>query len=202
MKKLLYVAVISIAVFLISILLFVGCSVGKGIDVNDFTQSTSTESNSNSNSNTNNNSESYIDNTLGSYDTGLLFQPIDFASMGAEYQAFLDVPVDINILDLSDIMAFAQVNNMMMMAEEYLGQTVKLHGNYYRHDIDEMDLSYHFLLLVDGTNCCTGILEFLFEDGMEYPPSGTDLLLMGEYSKYTDDYGTYPYIKVSDYLTY
>lgn len=196
MKKLLYAAVIAIAVFLISILLLVGCSVGNGIDVNDFTQSKSTDNSNNQNS------ESYIDNTLGSYETGLLFKPIDFASMGASYQAFLDIPVDINILDLSDIMAFAQVNNMMMMAEEYLGQTVKLHGNYYRHDIPEMDLSYHFLLLVDGTNCCTGILEFMFEDGIGYPESGTDLLLMGEYSKYSDEYGTYPYIKVSDYLTY
>lgn len=193
MQKLLLVATVSIIVFLVSVLILVGCSNSQGINVNDFTQNTG---------NNVDNNESYVDNTLGSYDTGVWYEPMDFAALGPEYQAFLDIPVDINILDLSDIMAFAQINNMMTMADEFLGLTVKVHGNYYRHDIAELDLSYHFLLLVDATNCCTGILEFMMEDGVEYPESGENLLLMGEYSKYTDEYGTYPYIIVSEYLTY
>lgn len=168
-----------------------GCFDKSGIDVNNFTESTTTTSSA----------DEFVDNTLNSntiYENVI----VDFASLGPQYQEFLDVPVDIDVLNLNDIMAFAQVYNMMECYDEYLGQSVKIHGNYYRHDIPEMEVSYHFLLLIDGTNCCTGIMEFLMPEGMEYPDSGTNLLMMGEYSKYTDDFGTYPCIIVSEYLTY
>lgn len=188
MKKVLLTVILSI----ITISTLTGCVDMKGIDVNEFTTST------NSNDST---QDEFVDNTLGTY-TQTNYATFDFASLGAEYQEFLDVPVDLDLLDLSDIVTFAQVNNMMYMSEDYMGDTVKIHGNYYRHDIEELDLSYHFLMLIDGTNCCTGIMEFKMQEGVDYPESGTNLLLMGEYSNYTDDYGTYPYIIVSDYLTY
>lgn len=196
MRKLLIMLVLSTIISTLT-----GCGDGKGINVNDFTQNTNTADNQIQNYNQSDN-ETFVDDNLGSYNTGIQPNMVDFSTLGPEYQAFLDVPVDIDVVDLNDIVAFAQVNNMMTMADDYLGQTVKVHGNYYRHDIEEMNVSYHFLLLVDGTNCCTGILEFKMPDDVDYPESGENLLLMGEYSKYTDEYGTYPYIIVSDYLTY
>lgn len=190
MKKALLALTLSMSVL-------TGCAGNQGIDVNDYTTNTS-----NNATNTTQTGEGFVDSTLGSYDTGAIGTMIDFRTLGEEYEAFLDVPVDIDVMNLNDIMAFAQVNNMMTTYEDYLGQTVKVHGNYYCHYIEEMDISYHFLLLVDGTNCCQGILEFLMPEGVEYPTSGENLIVMGEYLKYTDDFGTYPYILVSDYLTY
>lgn len=184
MKKILFACILSLTATMLT-----GCIEMKGIDVNNFTETTST-------------GDEFVDSNLGSYNMGIPSTLFDFSSLGEEYQEILDAQVDIDVLNLSDIVAFAQVNNMMMMADDYLGMTVKVHGNYYRHYIEEIDFSYHFLLLVDGTNCCTGILEFMMEDGVEYPNSGENLILMGEYSKYTDEYGTYPYIIVSDYMTY
>lgn len=170
-----------------------GCDMSRGIDVDEFTQS---------NQPAQSEGEAFVDETLGSYGLPIINPIIDFSTMGAEYQAILDMPADVDLLDLSDIVAFSQVYNMMTEFEQFQGDVVRVNGNYYRHTIEEIDHSYHFLLLVDGTNCCTGILEFMVEDGVEYPESGENLLLIGEYSKYTDEYGTYPYIIVSDFLTY
>lgn len=193
MKKIILATIISLSISIFTS----GCSnLDNGIDVEKFSQNTSTTNNTQSAN------DEFIDSTLGSYNTGIIYEPFDFASLGPEYQAFMDTPVDVDVMNLNDLLAFAQVYNMMTEYDMFLGQSVKVHGNYYRHDIEDMDLSYHFLLLVDGTNCCTGILEFLMGDGLEYPDSGEDLMLMGEYSVYTDEYGTYPCIIVSEYLLY
>lgn len=56
------------------------------------------------------------------------------------------------------------------------------------------------LLLLDDTNCCQGVLEFLLPEGVEYPEVGTTIMIVGNYSVGIDTHGEYPYLDVTEYV--
>ena len=71
--------------------------------------------------------------------------------------------VDIDLTDMSITMAYAFVDNIIANRNEYIGQVVKMRGAYYT------DGTYHFILLIDETNCCSTGFEFVWQTGEEFP---------------------------------
>lgn len=110
-----------------------------------------------------------------------------------------DIKVDIDFTYLSKTMAYAQLSNMMYPYENYLGQTVKIQGEYYFQEVPQNNMTYHFLLLMDDTNCCQGVMEFLLPEGASYPAMGTEIRIAGTYVLDVDDTGSYPVLSVTDY---
>lgn len=111
-----------------------------------------------------------------------------------------DIEVDIDFTGLSTTMAYAQLSNMMYPYQDYLGQTVKIQGEYYLAEVPQNNANYHFLLLMDDTNCCQGVMEFVLPEGSEYPKMGQQIRIAGEYILDVDDTGEYPVLDVSNYV--
>lgn len=119
---------------------------------------------------------------------------------GKDFSEFDNVVVDIDISALSSTMATAQLNNMIYPYESYLGQTVKMNGEYYAQSATPNGVTYHFLLMMDETNCCQGVMEFMLPEGVDYPPMGSEIMIVGEYVLDITDMGEYPYLSVTDYI--
>lgn len=111
-----------------------------------------------------------------------------------------DLEADIDFTLLSETVIFAQLNSLIYMYPEYLGSTIKIKGSYYADVLPDVGLTYHYILMMDSSNCCQGIMEFLLPEGSEYPEVGTELMIFGEYSLDVDETGQYPYVEVSEYV--
>lgn len=116
----------------------------------------------------------------------------DFSSMNS-YDA------DIDISAMTTTMAFAQSIQMMYSPVEYAGKTVNVRGEYYKHIMETAE-EYHYILLMDETNCCQGIFEFILPTGVESPTDGEIIQIAGEYKQFTDSYGDYHAIEVVQYV--
>lgn len=80
-----------------------------------------------------------------------------------------DDTVDVDLASLSSTMVYAEVYNMMMTPEDYVGKTIKMKGLYYASPNPEMDIIYHFVIIEDATACCAQGLEFIWNGEHTYP---------------------------------
>ncbi|MDI9521482.1 MAG: hypothetical protein QM308_10090 [Bacillota bacterium] len=71
---------------------------------------------------------------------------------------------------MSATMAYAQLYAMLMQPEGYVGQTVKVQGEYYPLTDDEGITRVHGVIVSDMAACCQVGLEFLLTGN---PPPGT-----------------------------
>ncbi len=110
------------------------------------------------------------------------------------------VPVDLDIASFSQTMAYGQVNAMMYEPDPYLGQSVKLRGIYDSYTMRTTEETYHYIMLLDETACCQGTLDILLPEGYDYPPTGSEILVMGDFTLQTFSFGDYPVIRVSSYV--
>lgn len=148
---------------------------------------------------------SIIENQIGSQTNdsyqSIFNQQVDVIDENQkDYSRLEDVSADIDFTKLSQVVSFSQMNNMFYMYPDYLGQSVKIKGTYYADFIQELNMTYHYILLVDDTNCCQGIMEFRLPTGATYPVQGEELMIVGYYTLDIDETGEYPYVNVYDYI--
>jgi len=105
--------------------------------------------------------------------------------------------VDIDLTELSDIMAAAEINNMIMQPEKYLGKTVKIKGIYFISSSNEGDV-YHLVLVPDSTGCCFQGFEFVWSEDHSYLKEGDEIEVVGVYSEYETEDSIYSFIKADD----
>ncbi|MCD7774539.1 MAG: hypothetical protein LUG85_02315 [Clostridiales bacterium] len=101
---------------------------------------------------------------------------------------------DINLCDMTFNMLYAQVNEMKASPEDYLNKTVAVTGTFQTSYYDETGKDYYYVIGSDVTSCCNWNLEFILEDGLSYPESGTEIQLTGVYSTYDELGVTYYYL--------
>lgn len=112
---------------------------------------------------------------------------------------FDSVKVDVDITKLSTVVAFSQVNSLMYDYNAYLGKSVKIQGLYQSYSIPEIDEIYHFIMLMDESNCCQGMIEFQLPSGSEYPVDGDTIIMHGEYKLVSFSDGEYAVLVADDY---
>ena len=98
--------------------------------------------------------------------------------------------VDLTVMDSN--MVYSTVYQMMSEGDKYVGQVVKMKGQYYMGKDEETGAVYHFVLIKDALACCQQGMEFIWEDGShkypdEYPADGTEVVVKGTYELYKDD---------------
>jgi hypothetical protein len=102
--------------------------------------------------------------------------------------------VDIDLTELSDIMAEAEINNMIMQPEKYLGKTVKIKGIYFISASNEGDV-FHLVLIPDSTGCCFQGFEFIWSGDHSEFKEGDEIEVTGVYSEYETEDSIYSFIK-------
>lgn len=119
-------------------------------------------------------------------------------SVEPETQVSADIPegfgsyesVDIDLTTLNSVMVYSQVYDMMCYPENYLGQTVKMHGSFGYYYEESVDTYYFGIIVRDATACCAQGIEFTLTDEDQrtfpddYPEALTDATVVGIFSMY------------------
>ncbi|ABX40828.1 hypothetical protein [Lachnoclostridium phytofermentans] len=117
-----------------------------------------------------------------------------------------DLSVDVDLTQMSSIMIYSEVYNMMTNPEAYIGKTIKIRGPYYTSYWEDTGKYYHFVIISDATACCSSGLEFIWEENShkypdEYPEDETEIELVGRFDSYEELGQTY-YFLATDSLDY
>ena len=108
--------------------------------------------------------------------------------------------VDLDLSVLSGTVVYSQVYDMTQRPEAYLGQTVKLRGNFSYFQDPDTHNEYFAAVIADATACCAQGIEFLwagdhaFPD--DYPPLDTEITVVGTFGTYEEN--GYTYLRLSD----
>lgn len=111
-----------------------------------------------------------------------------------------DPPVDLDLTKLSGTVVYSQVYDMMVDPDSYLGQRVRLKGNFsYYQDPDTLQ-EYFAAVIADATACCAQGIEFVWKGEhaypRDYPPLDAEITVTGTFSVYFE--GEYMYIQLAD----
>lgn len=77
--------------------------------------------------------------------------------------------IDIDLTQMSNIMAFSQVNNITMTPEDYQGKVIKMKGQFLSEIDTGSNTRYYACLIIDAAACCAQGLGFVPKDGYVYP---------------------------------
>ena len=111
-------------------------------------------------------------------------------------------PVDLDLSALSGTVVYSQVYNMVMQPDQYLGQTVRVRGNFsYFQDPVTMK-EYFAVIIADAAACCAQGIEFVWRGEHrypdDYPPLETEMTVTGEFGTYEENGFTYLQLRNAD----
>ena len=115
-----------------------------------------------------------------------------------------DPNVDVDLTVLTANMVYAEVYNMMMYPDSYLGKTIKVSGPYYPLYYDGTGNYYHYVMIEDAMACCKNGMEFIWDEGShiypdEYPKKDEIVEIVGELKSYKEENYTYYYLDIDGY---
>ena len=98
--------------------------------------------------------------------------------------------VDVDLTTMTATMVYAEVYNMMVAPEEYIGKTVKMSGAFNIYHDEATDVYYYLCVIQDATACCAQGMEFVPAGAHSYPNDfpaiGTDITVVGEFDTYIE----------------
>ena len=120
--------------------------------------------------------------------------------MSSDMGAFAERTVDLDLSALSGTVVYSQVYNMVMQPDQYLGQTVRVRGNFsYFQDPVTMK-EYFAVIIADAAACCAQGIEFVWRGEHrypdDYPPLETEMTVTGEFGTYEEN--GFTYLQLSD----
>ncbi len=99
--------------------------------------------------------------------------------------------MDVDLTQLSSIMVYAEVYNMMSAPEEYIGKNVKMSGAFAIYQDEDTKKLYFACIIADATACCSQGLEFVLEDERSYPDDypeiDSEIIVTGIFDVYEED---------------
>ena len=99
--------------------------------------------------------------------------------------------VDLDLSAMSGTIVYAQVYNLMVDPEPWLGRIIRMAGLYNRYEDTANSIVYHACIIQDATACCAQGLEFVLPDDpaqpAEYPEPGTEITVTGRLELYEEN---------------
>ncbi len=119
--------------------------------------------------------------------------------------ASIDGTIDIDLTEQSSTIVYAEVYNMMVNPDDYLGKTIKIAGQYYSEYWDQTEKYYFYVVISDATACCQQGIEFIWDQGKhkypdEYPEDNTIVEVTGVFGSYEELGDTYYYLATDDIM--
>ncbi len=110
---------------------------------------------------------------------------------------------DVDLTTLSSTMVYAEVANMMVNPEQYVGKTIKVRGEFNTIDNPDTGDTHYMIVIRDALACCAQGLEFFPTSGQQFPgdfPSySTEIELTGIYTSYLEGDTTFYQIVCRDF---
>lgn len=103
--------------------------------------------------------------------------------------------IDVDLTVMSSTMVYAEVFNMLIEPEQYVGKTVKMSGDFFVYkpvlaDGTESDRNFYACVIADATACCVQGMEFALEEikkyPEEYPEQGSQITVVGTFEIYEE----------------
>ena len=108
--------------------------------------------------------------------------------------------VDLDLSKLSGTVVYSQVYDMMVDPDSYLGQRVRVKGNFNYYHNDDNGQDYFAVIIADATACCAQGMEFVWAGDhnfpMDYPLPDSEITVTGTFGTYMED--GFEYIQLSD----
>ena len=105
----------------------------------------------------------------------------------------------IDLTRLTDILLFAELNNIMASPGNYVGKTIKVRGTYDAQFYEPTQTFYHAVLIADETSCCSQGFEFRWSGEHSYPEDypeiGAKIEITGVFGRYDEFGNAYHYLK-------
>lgn len=102
--------------------------------------------------------------------------------------------IDLDLSGMSGTVVYAQIYNLMVDPEPYLGKILRIAGYYSAYEDTERGVVYHACVIPDATACCAQGMEFIWSGEHtwpeDYPEETTDITVTGRLEMYEED-GTY-----------
>jgi len=110
--------------------------------------------------------------------------------------------VDIDLSELSMTMIQAEYQKIISNPEDYMGKTIKVYGSYYILPLDNAGNIAHYVIIVQGDECCQMGFEFKRDGNYVYPedyPSQNSMIqITGTLDKHEQFGAVYIYIDVDE----
>lgn len=108
--------------------------------------------------------------------------------------------IDMDLSGITGTMVYAQVYQMLMEPEAYLGKVIRISGWLDVFEDDFAGVVYTSCVIPDATGCCAQGLEFVWQGEHaypeDYPELGTNLTVTGRFETYME--GEWIYIHLVD----
>ena len=108
--------------------------------------------------------------------------------------------IDLDLAGMSGTIVYAQVYNLLVDPEPWLGKAIRMAGYYSYYDDAEKGIVYHACVIPDATACCAAGIEFVLGGEYawpeDYPEAGTDIIVTGRLEMYRED--GYDYLHLLD----
>ncbi|MCI7473176.1 MAG: hypothetical protein MSB10_05790 [Clostridiales bacterium] len=99
-------------------------------------------------------------------------------------QASPSVSVDVDLTALSSTMVYAEVYNMMVSPNDYIGKNIRMTGIFTVYQDPETARIYCGVIVEDATACCAQGFNLVMPEGLaypqDYPPSKSEVTVVGE----------------------
>jgi len=96
--------------------------------------------------------------------------------------------VDVDLTKMSATMVYSEVYNMIALPDNYLGQTVRMNGQFQVYEGDGRN--YYVVLIADAMACCQQGMEFVLGGDAsypeDYPEPGTEVTVTGVFDTYME----------------
>ena len=84
------------------------------------------------------------------------------------------VSVDVDLTTLSSTMVYAEVFNMMMSPDDYIGKTIRMAGIFTVYQDPETKQVYCGVIVEDATACCAQGFDLVMPEERSYPQDYPD----------------------------
>ena len=103
--------------------------------------------------------------------------------------------IDVDLTDKSANMVYAEVYNMMVAPEDYVGKTIKMKGTFSQFHDETTDKYYFACIIKDAMACCSQGIEFVlnkkYKFPKDYPKEGDSICVVGVFETYKEGKDTY-----------
>ena len=122
------------------------------------------------------------------------------ARAAAEAASSAGGTVDLDLTKISGTVVYSQVYDMMVEPESYMGQRIRIRGNFSYFQDPDTKQEYFAAVIADATACCAQGIEFVWRGEhtypQDYPPLDTEITVTGTFSTYFE--GDYMYVQLAD----